>query len=425
MRDYHKEFVYRKIKKPNKFLARIVFFIFGRISRKRNVEFVYDDDFNQIRDKQMILLCQHRSRTDFIYVYAGIRRKDMHIMCGYQNVFQPFVYTILKKLEVIAKMLYQPDMHATMQVLGATKLGDSVMIFPEGIQSTSGSTHPINPATLKLLMKLKLPVGLATLNGAYFTRNRYCSDIKKGKITVRFSKLFDPEDFTNLSKDALYEKLLSAFRYNEFEERPSEKIAYRGKKPNIYGLDNIIYRCPQCGAEYRFEVRDTQMHCLDCGFAVSMDEYYDIAPVQGALPFANIDQWYKWQRHTVAQQVQQDDFCLSTKVQLNTINTHKLSKNFSLLCQGEGLLTLTNKALTYQGTRNGEQVMLTFDPKLVFSLTMSLAYDLDLYYNGEYMNFKLLENEKQVTKWMLCAEEIHNLYDPVWKSVSDEVYNEE
>ena len=69
--------------------------------------------------------------------------------------------------------------------------------------------------------------------------------------------------------------------------------------------------------------------------------------------------------------------------------------------------------------------MLTFDPKLVFSLTMSLAYDLDLYYNGEYMNFKLLENEKQVTKWMLCAEEIHNLYDPVWKSVSDEVYNEE
>ena len=32
-------------------------------------------------------------------------------------------------------------------------------------------------------------------------------------------------------------------------------------------------------------------------------------------------------------------------MQLNTINTHKLSKNFSLLCQGEGLLTLTNKAV--------------------------------------------------------------------------------
>lgn len=425
MRDYHKEFVYRKIKKPNKLLARIVFFIFGKISKKRNVEFVYDEDFEQIRDKQMILLCQHRSRTDFIYVYAGIRRTDMHIMCGYQNVFQPFVYTILKKLEVIAKMLYQPDMHATMQVLGATKLGDSVMIFPEGIQSSSGSTHPINPATLKLLMKLKLPVGLVTLNGAYFTRNRYCADIKKGKITVRFSKLFDPEDFTALSKDALYEKLLSAFRYNEFEQRPAEKIAYRGKKPNIYGLDHIIYRCPQCGAEYRFEIRDTQMHCLDCGFAVSMDEYYDIHPVQGTLPFENIDRWYKWQRHTVSQQVQKDDFCLRTRVQLNTINTHKISKNFSLMCLGEGTLTLTNQALTYQGTRNGEQVLLTFEPKLVFSLTMSLSYDLDLYYNGEYMNFKLLENEKQVTKWMLCSEEIHNLYDPIWKSVSDEVYNEE
>ena len=54
---------------------------------------------------------------------------------------------------------------------------------------------------------------------------------------------------------------------------------------------------------------------------------------------------------------------------------------------------------------------------------MSLDYDLDLYYDGTYYNFKLLENEKQVAKWMLAAEEIHNLYDPAWRSVSNEVYH--
>jgi hypothetical protein len=54
---------------------------------------------------------------------------------------------------------------------------------------------------------------------------------------------------------------------------------------------------------------------------------------------------------------------------------------------------------------------------------MSLQYDLDLYYKSSYYNFKLLENEKQVAKWMVAAEEIHNLYDPTWKKVSDEVYN--
>ncbi len=66
-----------------------------------------------------------------------------------------------------------------------------------------------------------------------------------------------------------------------------------------------------------------------------------------------------------------------------------------------------------------------FDPKQVYSLTMSLNYDLDLYYKNEYFNFKLLQDEKQVAKWMISAEEIHNLYDSTWKEVSDEVYKYE
>jgi hypothetical protein len=53
---------------------------------------------------------------------------------------------------------------------------------------------------------------------------------------------------------------------------------------------------------------------------------------------------------------------------------------------------------------------------------MSLNHDLDLYYKGKYYNFKFLENEKHVAKWMISAEEIHNLYDTAWKEVSDEVY---
>ena len=54
---------------------------------------------------------------------------------------------------------------------------------------------------------------------------------------------------------------------------------------------------------------------------------------------------------------------------------------------------------------------------------MSLIYKMDLYYKNEYYSFKLKENKKLMTKWMLAAEEIHNLYDHAWKRVSDEVYD--
>jgi hypothetical protein len=166
------------------------------------------------------------------------------------------------------------------------------------------------------------------------------------------------------------------------------------------------------------------MRCAQCGFGVSMDEYYDITATKGNLPFPNIDAWYQWQRKVIAQQVRDDSFLMSSRVRIGRINTKKLTSNHSLQYYGEGTLTLTNKGLIYSGTQDGEAVTLTFEPKLVFSLSMSLSSELDLYYNGTYYNFKLLENENQVAKWMLSAEEIHNMYDPVWSKASSEVYYE-
>jgi len=424
MGDLHTDFIYRKIKRPNRVLAWVVRFAFRVICKKRNVSFVFDEDYLQMQDKQMVVLCQHRSRLGYIYTFAGLKRTNIHILCGYQNIFEKWIYPLLKHLGVIAKMLYQPDVQATMQLMRVAKQGNSIMIFPEGIQSTSGSTHPINPATMKLLAKLKLPVALVTLKGAYFTRPRYCADVKKGKITVHYRKLFDGEDFSNYSQETLYNHLLQQFQYNEFAEHQEEKVAFRGKKPNISGLDNIIFRCPECGAEYQFVVENDTMRCTQCGFGVSMDEYYDITATKGNLPFPNIDAWYQWQRKVIAQQVRDDSFLMSSRVRIGRINTKKLTSNHSLQYYGEGTLTLTNKGLTYSGTQDGEAVTLTFEPKLVFSLSMSLSSELDLYYNGTYYNFKLLENEKQVAKWMLSAEEIHNMYDPVWSKASSEVYYE-
>ncbi len=424
-RNYHNEFRSRKLKKPNSFIAHIVQFAFRRIAKRRKVEFVYSEEYLKMKDSQAIYLCQHKSKLDYIYLFAGIKNLNIHVLCGYQNVFQKRLYKLLKSLGIIAKMLYQPDVQATMQMFQAIKRGGSVVIFPEGIQSTSGSTHPINPATQNFIKKAGLPVVLVTLKGTYFSRTRYSDDIKKGKITVAFDKLFSSEDCKNLSVEQLHNQCLERFKYNEFEEFKGEKIAFRGKKPNIYGLDNIIFRCPNCQSEYAFSTENDHMTCSHCQFSVKMDEYYDISSVNGNLPFKNIDEWYKWQRKVIAKEVASDNFVLSTRVRISNINVKKLDNNYSLLSHGEGQLTLTNKGLTYEGTYDNEQVKMFFEPEQVYSLTMSLQYDLDLYYKNNYFNFKLLQDEKQVAKWMIAAEEIHNLYDATWKKVSDEVYEYE
>lgn len=424
-KNFHKEFRNRKIKKPNAFIARIVQFAFKVIAKRRNVEFIYTDDYLNIKNSQVIYLCQHKSTLDYIYLFAGIKNLHTHVLCGYQNIFNKSIFKLLKNLGVIAKMLYQPDVQATMQALQAIKAGGSIAIFPEGIQSTSGSSQPINPATEGFLKKVGLPVVLVTLKGAYFSRTRYSTDVKKGKITVKFDKLFDAEDCKNLSKEQLHSLLLQKFRYNEFEEFSGEKIAFRGKKPNIYGLENIIFKCPNCQSEHCFSTENNVMTCGNCKFSIKMDEYYGISSVNGHLPFKNVDEWYKWQRKVIAKEVLSDEFKLSTRVIISDINVKKLDNNYSLLAHGEGVLTLTNKGLTYDGIFDDKRVNMFFEAKQVYSLTMSLQHDLDLYYKNDYFNFKFLQDEKQGVKWMISAEEIHNLYDDVWRKASEEVYEYE
>ncbi len=424
-KDVHKDFKYRKIKKPNKFIVFVAKFIMGLICKKRNVEFIYDDGYNSTLNKPVVLLACHASKDDYIYVFKGAKRSDLHIICGYQNIFKKGIYFLLKNLGVIAKYLYQPDITATRQIFEAVKLGDSVAIFPEGIQSTSGSTHPINPATIGLLRKLKLPVVLATSKGSYLTRTRYSTDVKKGKIIMNYSLLFTPEELASSTEEQLNKKLLSRFKYNDYEFNRQNKIAYVGKKPNVYGLDNIIFKCPHCFSEYKFVVNGSNMVCKECGFEVTMNEYYEMSAVNKELKFIDVDAWYKWQRNVIRKEVKSDDFKMSTTVDLGVLNTQKLDFNGSIKRIGSGTITLTNKGLTYKGVKDGEEVETFFDAKNVYSLTISLAYELDLYYKNDYYNFKLTKDEKQITKWMVASEEIHNLYDDVWFNASKEVYDYE
>jgi hypothetical protein len=199
-------------------------------------------------------------------------------------------------------------------------------------------------------------------------------------------------------------------------------VTYVGKTPNIDGLNNIIYKCPHCLEEGAFSIKNDTMTCDKCGFTVRMDEYYDIFAVNKILPFKNVDEWYKWQRKQVNEQVKDDNFILQAKVEINRLNTKKLDNNYSILKKGTGVLTLTNKGLKYTGSYEEKEIELFFEAEAVYSLVISLCYDFDLYYKNEYYNFKLLEDQNLMTKWMLSTEEIHNLYDETWANASKEVY---
>ena len=425
-KDLKTKLINRKIKKPNPLLMSILVCVFGMVNRRYKVNFSYDYDPGSITDQPTVLLSSHASRLEFMYTVYGFKRRDVNIVCGYQNILQKGLYGILLRLGVISKYLYQPDFMCVKNMLRVLKRNGSIGLFPEGIQSTSGSTHPINPATAKFIKGSKANIVVCTTNGAYLATNRYSSDRKKGYIGVSYSLLFTPDDLARLTEDQIYNALLEKISYNDFAFNKVARHKYIGKKPNAFGIQKIIYKCPDCKEEHTLYVENDTVICKSCGFRVRVNEYYDLEDANRSVCPTDIDAWYKWQRRCVSQEILDDRFEMTLSGSLCTLRLDKLKKppkDRKLLSIGDA--RLTNKGLSFRGTLDGQAVDFDFDAKSIYSLTFSTKGFLEFYHNNDY--FMLIPDQKDLCliKWTLASEEIHNLYDEKWKRACADAYDYE
>ncbi len=423
--DLKQKLLKRPVKLPG-FWAR-TFFRFWTASkcRQNRVTFTYEFNKNDIKNQQILVLCTHASRNEFFYTMGGLGRTDVNIVVGYQNFFLSKTnYFGLTWMNNIPKLLYQPDMLCTRKMLQVLKMGGSLCLFPEGIQSLSGSTHPINPATCKFIKKAGVAVVLATTKGAYLTTPRYTKDVKRGKVYVNYKILFTADQLKELSEEQIYQQLLQNIAYDDFGFNKIERQKYVGKLPNVAGLDNLLYICPKCKGKHTLKVHldkgNDRLQCESCGYAVTLNEYYDLIVKNGESYFDDVDKWVKWQRSVVQKQIQAEDFCLagSGKItQLRTDRWRKYPKNRTTLIEGSVTLDKTGLTVT-----NGSNSMF-FDVGGLYSLTMATGRFLEFYYKEDYYNLVLDCPTNQLVEWMLASEELHNLVDEKWRVASVDVYD--
>ncbi len=362
--DLKTNLVSRKVMPPSPILMSVGMWVVGVLNRRYKVDFSYDYDPKTIQNQPTVLLSSHASRLEFIYTIYGFGRRDVNVVCGYQNILKKGLYRLFIAFGAISKYLYQPDFMCVKNMLRVLKRGGAIGLFPEGIQSTSGSTHPINPATAQFIKSCKANVVVCTSRGAYLTTNRYSSDRKKGYIGIDYKLLFTPEMLEELTKEQIYERLLENIRYNDFEFNKAARHKYVGKLPNATGLDKILYKCPDCKKEYTLYVENDAIKCKDCGFAAQVNEYYDLVKLHGQEIPEDIDEWFKWQRRCVARDVKNDDFEISLEGSLCALKLDKLRKppkNREVLSVGKA--TLTNRGFSFMGELNGQKVDFNFDAK--------------------------------------------------------------
>ena len=422
-KDLKTRLISRKVKKPDPIIMSIGMWVLGIINRSRGVKFSYDYDPDTIKNQPTILLSSHASRLEFIYTIYGFRRKDINVICGFQNILKKGLYPLFIRLGVISKYLYQPDFMCVKNMMRVLHRNGALGLFPEGIQSTSGSTHPINPATAHFIKKSKANIVVCSSRGAYLATNRYSSDRKKGYIGISYSLLFTPEMLNELTEEQIYNAILQKISYNDFAFNRQARHRYVGKKPNAFGIDKILYKCPDCKAEHTLRVEHDTVVCERCGFRVRINEYYDLVDVKGSGCPADIDQWYKWQRRCVADRVTSDDFELALRGSLCTLKYDKLRKPpKDRRTLSVGTARLTNRGLSFSGALDGQAADYEFSAKELYSLTFSTEGFLEFYCDNEYFMLIPEEGGRCLIEWTLAAEEIHNLYDEKWRSACADAY---
>lgn len=414
----------RKIKKPSRFYMSFVMWVLGILNKRYKVKFSYNYQQKDLDGRPLILLSAHASRLEFIYTLYGFKRKDINMVCGYQNFFKRGLYFICLKLGVISKYLYQPDAVCVKHMLKVLKRNGAIGLFPEGIQSISGSTHPINPATAKFIKRTKANVVVATSKGAYLATNRYSSDRKKGYIGIEYDLLFTPEMLDKLSEEEIYRLILEKISYNDFAFNKVARNKYIGKKPNAFGIDKILYKCPCCKEEHVLYVEEDTIKCHHCDFSVRVNEYYDLVDGNGRVIPKDIDEWVKWQRRCVADEVKDDNFEMTLNGSICELRVDKLRKSpKDKRVLSIGNVRLTNKGLFFKGSLDGREVNFEFEAQSLYSLTFSTQEYLEFYYFNEYYMIVPSEKTKGLIKWTLASEEIHNLYDEKWRLACEDVFD--
>jgi hypothetical protein len=390
-------------KKPNPF----VYFLFKLSSLimskfKFNLKVLRNEV--ALAKRPYVLIANHASSIDFINVCKSIKGRAHFVISNsfYQSLsIKPF----LKACAVIPKNQFQTtvvDLKKMKQVID-NKM--PLVIYPAGMMTEDGTSTPIPLATGKALKWLNADIYVAYSKGSYFTKPKWGKKFRKGKITIDIYKLYDKEVLSTLTNDEVQFAVEKALFFDEYAEQAKNPIPY--KKGNlIEGLENVLFKCPDCGKEFTFETKFDTMTCKNCGYSVVADKFGLLNLKRGKkLKHRFVSTWAKENEKILFDEILTNkDFTLKDEVIIKQID----DKKHKYVTVGKGKITLDSEKFLLDATINNEQVVKEFFTSTFPTMPFSPGKYFELQ-DGTTIYRIEPKNGKQVIKWAIALKIFYKL----------------
>lgn len=337
-----------------------------------------------------ITLSNHTSFYDFLYSMSATYPRRVNYLAAKKMFYDPVLGFFLRRAKAIPKALLEADPVATMQGLKVLKNNGILGIFPEGQISPSGVLLSPNPAIIKLIKKARVPVYTVKHQNAYFVNPPWTKKSFRGRINTEVKLLFSVAEIDALSEAELFTKMYAGLYHNPYAYNATKQYKYH--VTNIAGLEHLLYACPSCHKETLSTHKKT-LYCTSCDFSVTLDQKFTFGT-------HTIFDYYETQRNNLKKEVQGPNFTVSSEVILESFRTNRH------VTVGSGTLTLTKAKYTYNGTIDGEQKIVDFDPRFIPSLPSDIGRNVQIYQNGQIYQFKF-NTPHLPTKYVLFSEIIY------------------
>ena len=359
---------------------------FYRPKFAKHVKLIGGDSLKKIKPPY-IVVANHASFVDV----AGLVM-SMYPNCGSfvisvtQLVQWP---SLIKNMGVLPKKQFTVDTSLIRDIKYVLSQNRPVVIYPEAKLSVVGTQNIIKPAIAKLIKMLKVPLVTVCFNGNYLYKPRWTKTKRKVPVRLDVKLAVTPEEVDSITATEIHRRIVTNLACDDYAYQLANNIEI--DVPNLVeGLENILYKCPECGEEFAMTARGNTLTCAKCGHSVVQNKF---GQLEGGR-YDKITDWYNWQSECVKREISDPRYSFS-----GFFRAEKLVKK-KYVDMGEAEIVHDASGLTAKfgdqtiSYKAGSLYTLSFNNDYVFLPTAEAVY-----------RFKRLDRVGCTTKLNLAIEE--------------------
>ena len=366
---------------PDSPAQSLMLFIMKLVHGKKQKVNIHDSLMETV-ETPYIMLVNHESFFDFLFVSQIAHPKNpAYVMNAYY-----YNYGIMRKLGpeggMIPKKLFTTDMPFVLRTARTIVKGYPVIIFPEGRLSPDGRTNFLVPGAA-FYKKLNVDIVLVKITGAYFANPKWRKKRFISDIDVTVEKVLKKDELENIPAEELDEIFYKTL-YNNASENQNTLFPQKDK---ALGLENVLYRCADCGSLYTTKGIGNDLVCTSCGARHTLNDHYLFDD-----PIGSIASYYD--RIKEMERKDLENLNLHAKVRTKIFNCKDRPRKES----GECFMT--------KDTFRYVSGSVSFSVKLneLQAIPFSCGEEFELYHNDELYYFYPESDRQQCARWALISD---------------------